>query len=97
MERDLIRERVQAGLTAARARGRVGGRKAKLTDKQVAQARKMLDDPSTTISAVAVKMGVNRLPSIDRSDSAHSARLAAMAIDRARRPGGAVSHVARAG
>jgi DNA invertase Pin-like site-specific DNA recombinase len=60
MERDLIRERVQAGLTAARARGRVGGRKAKLTDKQVAQARKMLDDPSTTISAVAVKMGVNR-------------------------------------
>jgi DNA invertase Pin-like site-specific DNA recombinase len=60
LERDLIRERVGAGLTAARARGRVGGRKPRLTEKQVAQARKMLDDPRTTISAVAAKMGVNR-------------------------------------
>jgi DNA invertase Pin-like site-specific DNA recombinase len=60
MERDLIRERTVAGLVAARARGRVGGRKPRLSDKQVAQARKMLDDPTTTISAVAEKMGVNR-------------------------------------
>jgi DNA invertase Pin-like site-specific DNA recombinase len=60
MERDLIRERVQAGLTAARARGRMGGRQPKLTPKQVAQARKMLDEPTTTITDVAAKMGVNR-------------------------------------
>src|SRR5215210_3918276 len=31
-ERDLIRERTQAGLAAARSRGRVGGRPKKLTD-----------------------------------------------------------------
>jgi len=60
MERDLIRERVKAGLTAARARGRKGGRQPKLTDKQVAQARKMLEDQSTTITEVAAKMRVNR-------------------------------------
>jgi DNA invertase Pin-like site-specific DNA recombinase len=33
-ERDLIRERTNAGLKAARARGRVGGRKNKLTPSQ---------------------------------------------------------------
>jgi DNA invertase Pin-like site-specific DNA recombinase len=60
MERDLIKERVKAGFTAARARGRKGGRQPKLTDKEVAQARKMLEDKSTTITAVAAKMGVNR-------------------------------------
>lgn len=35
MERDLIRERTRAGLAVARAAGRVGGRKSKLTDEQV--------------------------------------------------------------
>ena len=34
-ERSLTRERTQAGLAAARARGRVGGRQPKLSDKQV--------------------------------------------------------------
>jgi DNA invertase Pin-like site-specific DNA recombinase len=34
-ERGLIRERTQAGLAAARARGRAGGRKPKLDDQQV--------------------------------------------------------------
>lgn len=60
MERDLIRERVQAGLTAARARGRKGGRLPKLTDKQVAHARKLLEDRNTTIKDVAASLGVNR-------------------------------------
>jgi DNA invertase Pin-like site-specific DNA recombinase len=36
MERDLIRERTMAGLAAARARGRKGGRKPKLTARQIA-------------------------------------------------------------
>src|SRR5690348_9395311 len=44
-ERDLIRERTQAGLAAARARGRVGGRPKKLADaKQVALARALYDE-----------------------------------------------------
>lgn len=60
MERDLIRERVTAGLASARARGRKGGRKPKLNNKQVAQARKMLDDPTVSITYVAERMGVTR-------------------------------------
>lgn len=60
MERDLIRERVNAGLSAARARGRTGGRQAKMTRKQVEQARRLLEDKSTTIKDVAAKFGVNR-------------------------------------
>lgn len=40
-ERDLIVERTKAGLEAARARGRVGGRKPALTDAQAQTAREM--------------------------------------------------------
>ena len=42
MERDLIRERTNAGLVAARARGRKGGRKPKLTAQQICHAHKLL-------------------------------------------------------
>ena len=45
-ERNLIRERILAGLTAARARGRVGGRKLKLNDKQIWEIRALLADPA---------------------------------------------------
>jgi DNA invertase Pin-like site-specific DNA recombinase len=38
-ERDIIRERTQAGLTAARARGRKGGRPKALTGKKAAMLR----------------------------------------------------------
>ena len=41
-ERVLVRERTQAGLAAARARGRVGGRRPKLTADQVEMARQLL-------------------------------------------------------
>jgi DNA invertase Pin-like site-specific DNA recombinase len=60
MERELIRERTMAGLAAARARGRKGGRKPKLTPKQIAHARKLLEDRTTTIKDVAASLGVNR-------------------------------------
>jgi DNA invertase Pin-like site-specific DNA recombinase len=60
MERELIRERTVAGLVAARARGRKGGRQPKLTPKQIAHARKLLEDPVATIKDVAATMGVNR-------------------------------------
>ena len=43
-ERDLIRERTQAGLKAARARGRVGGRPRVMTEDKLAAARKLLAD-----------------------------------------------------
>jgi DNA invertase Pin-like site-specific DNA recombinase len=52
LERDLARERTLAGLTAARARGRMGGRPRKLNDKQAELAAKMLKDPATSIEEV---------------------------------------------
>jgi DNA invertase Pin-like site-specific DNA recombinase len=60
MERELIRERTNAGLTAARARGRKGGRPPKLNAKQITHARKLLEDRNTTIKDVAATLGVNR-------------------------------------
>ena len=42
MERELIVERTREGLRAARAKGRVGGRKRSMTDSKVASARKLL-------------------------------------------------------
>src|SRR3954466_11471037 len=60
MERQLIRERTHAGLAAARARGRKGGRQPKLSAKQIAHARKLLEDRNTTIKDVAATFGVNR-------------------------------------
>jgi DNA invertase Pin-like site-specific DNA recombinase len=52
LERDLARERTLAGLTAARARGRLGGRPRKLKGKQADMAVKMLKDPDTSIDEV---------------------------------------------
>jgi DNA invertase Pin-like site-specific DNA recombinase len=60
MERDLIRERTRAGLAAARARGRKGGRKPKLTASQICHARKLLADPENTVKNVATSLKVNR-------------------------------------
>ncbi|EAM0984064.1 recombinase family protein [Salmonella enterica] len=42
MERGLIVERTRAGLEAARARGRIGGRRPKLTSEQWAQAGRLI-------------------------------------------------------
>ena len=44
-ERDIIKERTQAGLNAARARGRKGGRPKKLMAKTVEQAKTLYDKP----------------------------------------------------
>ena len=53
-ERELIRERTQAGLTAARARGRVGGRKTVLTPAKERQARRMLAEGATKAEVASV-------------------------------------------
>jgi len=58
-ERDLIRERTQAGLSAARARGRMGGRPTVLTPAKAKQARKMIAE-GTPIVEVATVVGVSR-------------------------------------
>lgn len=59
-ERNLIRERTQAGLIAARARGRVGGRKPKLGEKQVKEIKTLLRDPNIQVSEVARRYGISR-------------------------------------
>ena len=59
-ERNLIRERTNAGLAAARARGRSGGRKPKLDEKDVKEIRAMLRDPAIPVTAVARRYGVSR-------------------------------------
>ena len=44
MERELIVERTRAGLTAAKQRGRIGGRKRRMTDSKIESAKKLLAD-----------------------------------------------------
>jgi DNA invertase Pin-like site-specific DNA recombinase len=59
-ERDLIRERTNAGLAAAKARGRMGGRKAALSPAQVAAARAMAADPNLTVGQAIAALGCSR-------------------------------------
>ena len=59
-EREIIRDRTMAGLTAARARGRVGGRPSKLSVEQRAQARKMYDEQDLTVEQIGKVLGVSR-------------------------------------
>lgn len=59
-ERNLIRERTAAGLKAARARGRTGGRPRALSDKQVREIRLLLSDPEIRVQDVASRYRVSR-------------------------------------
>ena len=61
-ERELIRERTNAGLTAARARGRVGGRPSVMTPEKVKAAQTMHNTRDSTIAAIASVLGVSRAP-----------------------------------
>ena len=60
-EHSLIRERTLAGLAAARARGRKGGRKFKLSADDVRKAGAMLRDPYMTKTEVAKHFKVSRV------------------------------------
>ena len=59
-ERDLIRERTQAGLKAARARGRKGGRKKVLDYKRRAHAVELYHARKHTIPEICNLMGISR-------------------------------------
>lgn len=63
-ERSLIRERVLAGLAAARRRGRLGGRPRRLDAERVAAARALLTS-GLTVSAAARSIGVPRSTLVD--------------------------------
>jgi DNA invertase Pin-like site-specific DNA recombinase len=58
-ERGVIRERTKAGLSAARARGKVGGRPVKLTGDDLKAAKALLGDPTITVADVAKRLGVS--------------------------------------
>ncbi len=60
-ERNLIRERTMAGLQAARARGRKGGRPRKPnTDTKIVMAKRLHADPNNSIADICKTLGVSR-------------------------------------
>jgi len=57
-EAALIQERTRAGLAAARARGRTGGRKPKMTPELTGKAQRMYDARTFTMAEIAASCGV---------------------------------------
>ena len=62
MERNLLRERTRAGLAAARARarGRQGGRKPRLSVDSLDTARRLMADPMLSMEEIASRVGFGR-------------------------------------
>jgi DNA invertase Pin-like site-specific DNA recombinase len=58
-ERSIIKERTTAGLAAARARGRKGGRPPSLNAKDLTAAKALLSDPEITVEEVARRLKVS--------------------------------------
>jgi DNA invertase Pin-like site-specific DNA recombinase len=59
-ERELIVERTKAGMAAARARGRVGGRRYKMTPAKLRLAMAAMGQPETRIGALCRELGITR-------------------------------------
>jgi DNA invertase Pin-like site-specific DNA recombinase len=59
-ERNLIRERTVAGLKAARARGRKGGRPPKLSTKEIKTIRALLKTAAIPVGEIASRFGIAR-------------------------------------
>lgn len=59
-ERDLISERTRAGLASARARGRKGGRRPKMTPAKLRLAMAAMGNPETNVGALCRELCVTR-------------------------------------
>ncbi|MGI2729412.1 recombinase family protein [Bacillus cytotoxicus] len=59
-EREMIQERTQAGLSAARARGRVGGRPKVMDTTKVSMAKSLMKDPNYSTEDICNTLGVSR-------------------------------------
>lgn len=59
-ERNLISERTKAGLAAARKRGRVGGRKPKLTEQQKEAVRELYRKKELSLREIGEMFGVSK-------------------------------------
>jgi DNA invertase Pin-like site-specific DNA recombinase len=60
-EREIIRERTQAGLQSARARGKTGGRPKALTEKQVEILNQLAADPNRSVEEICKTLGISRM------------------------------------
>ena len=60
-ERDIIRERTQAGLAAARAHGKRGGRRPTLKPKEIAIVRKLYEDKQTPVEDLCRMFKISRM------------------------------------
>ena len=60
LEKDIIRERTMAGLSAARARGRVGGRPLKLDTKKQKRIRELYDKKEMTVKEICQWAGISK-------------------------------------
>jgi transcriptional regulator of acetoin/glycerol metabolism len=59
-ERDLIRERTQAGLVAARARGRQGGRPRRLDEKKIKMLQALYADKNDSVEEILNTLGISK-------------------------------------
>ncbi len=59
-ERELISERTKAGILAARARGRKGGRKFQLSKNQIRLAQIAMKNRDTSVSELSKELGISR-------------------------------------
>jgi DNA invertase Pin-like site-specific DNA recombinase len=73
-ERGVIRERTQAGLLAARARGRHGGRRYKLPQKGRDLAVAMLADPRNRVDDICETVGISRATLYRYAQAANAAK-----------------------
>ncbi|MCY0916485.1 recombinase family protein [Massilia antarctica] len=71
-ERNLIRERTQAGLVAARARGRMGGRPKRLDPVKLALAVKLHRERNHTVEEICKMMGISKSTLYNYLDKAES-------------------------
>jgi DNA invertase Pin-like site-specific DNA recombinase len=60
IKRDIIKERTNAGLEAARARGRLGGRPPALSPEKIKLARKLYADTSMSVAEICKMLGISR-------------------------------------
>lgn len=59
-ERDIIRERTNAGLQAARSRGRLGGRPCLLSNKKISRLKKLYDAKKNTVIEICKIFNISR-------------------------------------
>lgn len=59
-ERNLIRERTMAGLTSARARGRLGGRPKVLNEQKIALMHQLYDEKKHTVKEICGLLGITK-------------------------------------